>query len=188
MCCCDAFKEVLSVHESERVFETECRFLFCVVCLTLRYLNNISFYLCAGSVAVSRVNDTSSWDRSFMWRQMVLFCSLTLEAVELQHLAFREQDHYNSVTVTNMYTAKSITWEMKVGEKNHETIGGRWLLAQPLGNALFFLFSSSAFLVPFLFGWFVCRVFCFFKFVALFFLLPPPNHVQKAILYKTIFV
>lgn len=74
-------------------------------------------------------------------------------------------------------------------DKNHETIGGRWLLAQPLGNVSFFLFSSSAFLVGFfcLVGLF-CRVFCFFKFVALFFLLPPPNHVQKAILCKTIFV
>lgn len=53
-------------NESAQVFERERKFLFCVVCLTLRYLNNISFYLCAGSVALSRVNDTPPLDRSFM--------------------------------------------------------------------------------------------------------------------------
>lgn len=43
-------------------------------------------------------------------------------------------------------------------------------------------------------GWFVFGVFCFGwfffapKFIALFFLLSPPNRIQKAILYETIFV
>jgi len=75
-------------------------------------LSRVPFTLCAGSVALSRVNNPPSApfsDGSLVERRMVLFSGAVLEAVGLERWALRKRDYYDSVTLRDVCAAKSIT-------------------------------------------------------------------------------